>query len=183
MVDMDLVVYYVKHRQTGAEAFMSDAELESSGAPDIWEKGKPVLESREGHFLEVNGERAVELQLAEGNAADRDELKQLLGLAEDLLVIESSGVDTAVFILNLPIVTGVLFVIGLIALYIEFSAPGISVGGLISLLCFALFFWSRFLGGTAELLEVILFVVGTVFIAVEVFAIPGFGVAGITGLL
>jgi len=183
MVDMDLVVYHVKHGQTGDEAFMTEAELESSGNSEIWEKGKPVMESREAHFLEVNGERAVELQLAEGNAADRDELKQLLGLAEDPLVLESGGVDTAVFILNLPIVTGALFVIGLIALYIEFSAPGISVGGLISLLCFALFFWSRFLGGTAEVLEVILFLVGVVFIAVEVFAIPGFGIAGITGLL
>jgi membrane-bound serine protease (ClpP class) len=183
MVDMDLVVYEVKHRQTGAEAFMSGAELESSDNSDIWEKGKPVIESREDHFLEVNGERAVELQLAEGNAADRHELKQLLGLAEDPLVLKSGGVDTAVFVLNLPIVTGVLFVVGLIALYVEFSAPGISIGGLISFLCFALFFWSRYLGGTAEVLEVVLFVVGVVFLAVEVFVIPGFGVAGITGLL
>lgn len=183
MVDMDLVVYRVKHRQTGEETFMSDAELESSDNSDIWEKGKPVMESREAHFLEVNGKRAVELRLAEGNAADRDELKQLLELAEDPLIIESSSVDTAVFVLNLPIVTGLLFVIGLVALYIEFSAPGISVGGLISLLCFALFFWSRFLGGTAAVLEVVLFLVGVVFIAVEVFVIPGFGIAGITGLL
>ncbi len=183
MVDMDLVVYHVKHRQTGAESFMSDAELESSNNADIWEKGKPVIESRKEHFLEVNGERAIELQLGEGNAADRDELKQLLGLAEDPLVLESSGMDTAVFVLNLPIVTGLLFVIGMIALYIEFSAPGISIGGLISVLCFALFFWSRFLGGTAEVLEVILFLLGVVFIAVEVFVIPGFGVAGIAGSL
>jgi membrane-bound serine protease (ClpP class) len=79
------------------------------------------------------------------------------------------------------LVTGLLFVVGLIALYVELSAPGISVGGLISGLCFALFFWSRFLGGTAELLEVILFLAGVAFLAVELFVIPGFGVAGITG--
>ncbi|MBL7039029.1 MAG: peptidase [Pirellulaceae bacterium] len=183
MVNMDLVVYHVRHRQTGEETFMSEAEIESSGEPNMWEKGKPVHESREEHFLEVNGKRAFELNLAEGNAKDRDELKQLLGFAGDPIVLQPSGVDTAVFILNAPLITGILFVVGLIALYIEFSAPGLSVGGLIALLCFALFFWSRFLGGTAEVLEVILFVVGIVFIAVEIFVIPGFGVSGIAGLL
>jgi membrane-bound serine protease (ClpP class) len=88
-----------------------------------------------------------------------------------------------VTILNFPIVTGLLFVVGLIALYIEFSAPGIGMGGLIAGLCFALFFWSRFLGGTAGWLEVILFAAGLAFLAVELFVIPGFGVAGISGLL
>jgi membrane-bound serine protease (ClpP class) len=183
MVDMDLVVYKVQNRDTGDDTFMSDAELQAADDPDIWEKGKPILESREAHFLEVNGRRAIELQLAEGLAKDRGELADVLGLAERPLVLQATSVDTAVFILNLPFVTGLLFVIGLIALYIEFSSPGMSVGGLVSLLCFALFFWSRFLGGTAELLEVVLFVTGAIFIAVELFVIPGFGVAGVAGLL
>jgi membrane-bound serine protease (ClpP class) len=123
------------------------------------------------------------LKLADSNAKDRDELKQVLGFADDPLVLAPSGVDTAVFILNVPLITGLLFVVGMVALYIEFSSPGISIGGLISLLCFALFFWSRFLGGTAEVLEVLLFLIGIIFIGVEVFVIPGMGVAGIAGLL
>lgn len=183
MVDMDLIVYHVKHRHTGEETFMSEAEIESSDEPNAWEKGKPVRESRKEHFLEVNGRRAVDLQLADSNAEDRDELKQVLGITDDLLVLAPSGVDTAVYILNSPLITGLLFVVGLIALYIEFSSPGISIGGLIALLCFALFFWSRFLGGTAEALEVLLFLIGIVFIGIEIFVIPGFGVAGIVGLL
>ncbi len=183
MVDMELVVYKVRNRDTGDDTFMSDAEIEAAENPKVWEKGKPILESRESHFLEVNGRRAVQLQLAEGLAKDRAELVEVLHLAQRPLVLQATGVDTAVFILNLPVVTGLLFVIGLVALYIEFSAPGISLGGLVSLLCFTLFFWSRFLGGTAELLEVVLFVTGAIFIAVELFVIPGFGVAGIAGVL
>jgi membrane-bound serine protease (ClpP class) len=54
---------------------------------------------------------------------------------------------------------------------------------LISGLCFTLFFWSRFLGGTAGWLEVILVLAGVVFLAAELFVIPGFGVAGVAGLL
>jgi membrane-bound serine protease (ClpP class) len=183
MVDMELVVYEVENRHTGDATFMSDAEIEASDDPDAWEKGKPVLESREAHFLEVNGLRAVELGLADGLAEGRAELAGVLDLAQPPVVLQASGVDTAVFILNLPLVTGLLFVVGLVALYIEFASPGISIGGLIALLCFALFFWSRFLGGTAELLEVVLFVTGVIFVAVEIFVIPGFGVAGIAGML
>jgi len=82
-------------------------------------------------------------------------------------------VDAAVTILNLPLITGLLFVIGLVALYVEFSAPGIGMGGLIAGLCFAIFFWSRFLGGTAGWLEVILFLAGVAFLAVELFVLPG----------
>ena len=57
------------------------------------------------------------------------------------------------------------------------------MGGLISGLCFALFFWSRFLGGTAGWLEVILVLSGVAFLAVELFVLPGFGVPGVTGLV
>jgi membrane-bound serine protease (ClpP class) len=183
MVDMDLVVYRVENRDTGEVTFKSDHELESDTDRDDWEKLEPVLETRKNHFLEVNGERAVELDLAEGLASSREQLRRHYQLEAEFLVLKSGGVDTAVYILNLPLVTGLLFVIGLIALYVELSAPGLSVGGLIAGLCFTLFFWSRFLGGTSTWLEVLLFLAGVVFLGVEVFVLPGFGVAGVAGLL
>jgi len=49
-------------------------------------------------------------------------------------------------------------------------------------LCFGLFFWSRFFGGTAGWLEVLLFLAGVSFIAMEIFVIPGLGVAGFGGI-
>jgi membrane-bound serine protease (ClpP class) len=184
MMDKELVVHQVEN-DGGDVTFMSDKEIEDaakSNPPVVWRKVKQVPESGE-EFLVVNGVRAVELTIAQDNANTRDELKQRLEIAGDLTVLEWTGVDTTVMILNNPLVTGLLFVIGLIALYAEFSAPGISVGGLIAGLCFALFFWSRFLGGTAGWLEVILFVMGIVFLCVELFVLPGFGISGLTGIL
>jgi len=182
MVDMGLVVYKVENTETGKVAYMSDAEIQSADNPDVWKKGKPVFESREDKFLEVNGRRAVELGLAEGNASSREELRARYDLADDWIVLKPGSLDTAVYILNWPLVTGLLFVIGMVALYIEFSAPGIGLGGLTALLCFGLFFWSRFLGGTAEWLEVVLFAAGVIFLMVELFVLPGFGIAGVMGL-
>lgn len=183
MVDMDLVVYRVRNKNTGEETFLSDHDIEATDVPDDWEKLKPVQESREKHFLTVSGRRAVELDLAEGIASNREELKQSYGIEGELVVLRPTSVDTAVTILNVPFVTGLLLLIGLIALYIEFSAPGLGAGGLIAAMCFTLFFWSKFLGGTAVWLEVILFLLGVVFLIVEIFVTPGFGFAGITGMI
>ena len=47
--------------------------------------------------------------------------------------------------------------------------------------CFLLFFWSRYLGGTAGWLEVMLFVAGASCVLLEVFVIPGFGIFGLGG--
>ena len=63
----------------------------------------------------------------------------------------------------------------------ELSSPGIGVGGFLSAICFLLYFWSNFLHGTAELLEVHLFLTGLVCLLVELFVLPGFGVFGIGG--
>lgn len=183
MVDVDMLVFQTTNRQTGEVRFMSEAEIASDGGEAVWEKGPLVLESGESRLLEVNGLRAVELGLAEANAEDREALKGVLGYSVAPWELKPSGVDTTALILNLPLVTGLLFVVGLVALYVELSAPGISVGGLISFLCFALYFWSRFLGGTAEVLEVLLFIAGIVFLLVELFVLPGFGVAGFMGLV
>ncbi len=184
MVDMQLEVYRVKNRTTGKETFMSDDEIQAADNPEDWEKIKLVLESRKDKFLEVNGTRAVELHLAEATAAGREDLRRRYKLEKDeLTILRPTGVDTAVYILNLPIVTGLLIVIGLVGLYVEFSAPGIGLGGLIAALCFGIFFWSRFLGGTAEWLEVGLFGAGVVFLLVELFVLPGFGLAGLTGFI
>ena len=181
MVDRNVVVYSVEEKETGQRTYMSEEEIASE--PDRWQKGEAVFESREDHFLQVSGDRAVELGLAEAVVASRRDLEERYRLEEDFLVLEPSGVDTAVWILNNTFVTGLILVVGLIALYLELSAPGIGIGGLTAGLCFAIFFWSRFLGGTAGWLEVVLFLAGLAFLGVELFVLPGFGVAGVSGIL
>lgn len=183
MVDMDLVVYRVRNKNDGSEKFLSDHEIEADTDPGQWEKLQPVDESREKHFLTVTGERAVELTLADAVVADRDGLKKRYGLKNELIVLEPSAVDTTVFLLNIPFIAALLLIGGLISLYVEFSAPGLGIGGVVAAICFLLFFWSKFLGGTAVWLEVLLFLLGVVFLLIEIFITPGFGVAGITGML
>ncbi|MEM9367651.1 MAG: NfeD family protein [Planctomycetota bacterium] len=183
MTNRDMIVYRVSNKTTGETRFLSDVEWDAIEDAGSWEKGPAIREASADTFLTVNGERAVELGLAEQTVASRDELVDVLNVGTPMVELERSWVDTVVLILNSGFVTFLLVLIGLIALAVELSAPGIGAGGLLSALCFGLFFWSRFLGGTSGWLELTLFVLGLLFIAMEVFVIPGFGIAGISGLV
>ena len=57
----------------------------------------------------------------------------------------------------------------------------VGIFGIGAALCFGVFFWSKFLGGTADWLEVLLFMLGFACLAIEIFVIPGFGVFGLAG--
>ena len=80
-----------------------------------------------------------------------------------------------------PRIASLLLFVGGFALLFELSTPGATVPGFIAVLCFLLFFWAKFLHGTADWLEIMLFVGGVACLAVEVFALPGFGIFGFGG--
>lgn len=182
LVDKDLIVFEATNKQDGSRRFFSEKEWKTLQDVDDWKRGKPIREAGEEMFFIANGRRAVELGMATQTIDRREQLADVLGVASPIPVRERTWVDTLIEILNSGIITFLLIVIGLVALVFELGAPGLGVGGLTSLLCFSLFFWSRFLGGTAGWLEVTLFAVGLSFIAAEVFVIPGFGVAGVAGI-
>ena len=183
MVDKDMVVFEATHTTSGKKDYLSNKDWDSLDNRDEWQKGNPVREAGKEMFFIANGKRAVELGFATEVIENRDQLAEVLNARQPMQVMKRTWSDTFVFLLNTGFATFLLIAIGLIALVIELSAPGISVGGLTSLLCFSLFFWSRFLGGTSGWLEVILFTLGIVFIAIEFFVIPGFGFSGIGGIV
>ena len=76
-----------------------------------------------------------------------------------------------------------LFLVGIVCLSAELSTPGIGVAGLMSAVCFLLFFWIHLFQGTVEWLEILLIAAGVVCLALELFVLPGFGVFGITGVV
>ena len=182
LTDKDMVVFSATHKIDGTKKYFSDKEWEALEDADQWEKGKPVREAGKEMFFTANGRRAAELGFIDQTIDSRAELAGVLGVSEPIPVMERTWVDTLVLVLNSGPMTFLLLVIGMIALVVELSAAGMGIGALISTLCFGLFFWSRFLGGTAGWLEVTLFVVGLLFIGAEMFVIPGFGIAGVSGL-
>lgn len=182
MVDKDLEIFEVTNKVDGRVTWMSEHEIQAQ--PDEWIKGPMVPESRKGVLLTLRGERAHQLRLAEAPCADMNELRRRLGIPEDgqLVAVQRTWVDGFVAFLNSGFGGFLLLSAAIICLYVEAHMPT-GAFAIPALICFVLFFWSRFLGGTAGLLELILFALGMGLLALEIFVIPGFGVFGITGIL
>jgi membrane-bound serine protease (ClpP class) len=73
--------------------------------------------------------------------------------------------------------------IGIFGLIAEVKSPGWGVPGTMGILALALFFGSSYILQLASIIEILMFVVGLGLILLEVFVIPGFGVAGISGII
>jgi len=182
MVNRRAAVYETTHLENGRTWFHTEDELHASHGE--WNKG-PLLSDADGTtVLIVGGQRAAALKLAEPAVASFDELKDRLGIPGSVKITraEPTWVDQFVFLLNRPAMTALLLVLAVSLLYLEFHFPTAALG-MASALCFALFFWSKFLGGTAGWLEVVLFVFGLGCLGVEAFVLPGFGVCGVAGIV
>lgn len=182
MVDRNLQVFGVTHRDTGRQTYLTQYQIDEANGE--WVRGNIVPESREEILLTLSGTRAHKLQIAEAPCDSEDQLRLRLGINEtdSLEPRAASWVDTLVFVLNSRVGAFMLISLGIICIYLEAHLPsgffGICAAGL-----FALFFWSRYLGGTAGALELVMFLLGMGLLLLEIFVVPGFGVFGISGIL
>ena len=182
MADRSLKVFQVTHRDHGQIWYMS--ELDIHAANGEWIQGAQLRETNGELLFTASGNRAHELKLTEAPVNDLNELKSRLGIPPSLklLPIEKTWVDRLVFTLNHPAMVMLMIVLGIALIYLELHFMT-GILGLLSVLCFSLFFWSNFMGGTAGWLEVVLFVLGIGCLGLEIFVIPGFGVFGVSGIL
>jgi membrane-bound serine protease (ClpP class) len=135
-------------------------------------------------LLTLTVSEAIEFGYAEGEVADLDALLVELGLDDNELVVTSLAFsEHLVRILTNPFVAGVLLLAGLLLIVGDFFSGGLGVAAVGGVALLALFFWGHLLVGLAGWEDLVLMLVGIALIAVEVFVIPGFGVAGILGMI
>jgi membrane-bound serine protease (ClpP class) len=85
------------------------------------------------------------------------------------------------FFLN-PFISGILILVILGGLYFEFQAPGTVFPIAASIVALLLYLVPYYLNGLAEYWEILALMVGIILLIVEIFVLPGFGVAGILGI-
>jgi len=185
MFDPTIAVYrFTRENQLTREidtAYFCDKERDAQRDPNSWKKGDPLPMPVPGKPLALVGSDAAPYLPGIQQVTSRAEFQQHYNLTKDPALLEPSWVDVLVQALAHPAVGVFLLIIGGAALYAELHSPGIGVGAFVATVCFALFFWAHFLGGTAGWLEVVLFVAGICCLLLEVFVIPGFGIFGLGG--
>ena len=133
-------------------------------------------------LLVVKPAEAISYGLATRVIANDAQLKAYFG-AHTLLRYDRSWSESLVRFLTNPIVMGVLILIFVVCLLIELAAPGVGVFGATAFVSLLVLIGAPWLAGMAQWWEIMLIMLGLLLVAAELFVIPGFGVAGISGAL
>lgn len=127
---------------------------------------------------------AIEHGFCDGVAANIDEVAKLLGYTNYKIVsYEPTFYDGLKGMLNSSVLRGILILVIMGGIYFEMQTPGIGFPLLAAATAAVLYFAPLYMDGLAANWEILIFVVGIVLIALEVFVFPGFGVAGVSGII
>ncbi len=174
--NLELAAYH--NTQTGETQYFCEQEA-AEADKKTWRKGEVIKAA--GERLSLTSERAHSLDLAWQVVDGFDEFKRLYGFENDPREARPNWALELVEAVSSPTLAWLLLAIGFIGIYVELHAPGIGVGAFVAAVAFMLYFWGNYLNGTAGWLEVLLFVGGLFFLALEVFVLPGFGIFGLGG--
>ena len=125
-------------------------------------------------------EEGIAKQQREYGLSEVTPLKTLEGAR--VVEVEATLADKIVFFLTNPLISSLLLSLGLLGIFIEIRTPGFGIPGFLGLLCVGLFFGGHMLTKIGAQWAFLLFLIGVGLIVVEIFVIPGFGVAGILGI-
>jgi membrane-bound serine protease (ClpP class) len=163
-----------------AEAQGRDPNIaEAMVDPDIYIEG--ITDT--GKVLTFTTSEALKHGFCEGMAETIDEVLQLYGYQEyEIVVQQLTTLDRIIGFLVKPMISGLLIMLIIGGIYFELQTPGIGFPLGAAILGAILYFAPLYLEGLAEHWEILLFIVGVILLAVEIFAIPGFGVPGVLGI-
>ncbi len=148
--------------------------------PSIYIKG--VIDS--GKVLTFTTEEAIMNGYCEGKAENIQELFVQAGISDyEMYEFKPTLLDLIIGFLTNPIVSGLLIMLIVGGIYFELQTPGIGFPLAAAATAAVLYFAPLYLEGLAEHYELLIFVVGMILIAVEIFAIPGFGITGFSGIV
>ena len=182
MLDPTLRVSRYRNRDSGQVRLLSNEEWSESANPDQWQELGQV-DTASGMTAAV----ASQLYVARAIMNDSDQIKTFYQLESPVRTLQKSPTDVWIekiaTTLSSPFVAPWLLFGAMFFFSSEMSAPGLGVPGFLSAVCIMLFFWSQYLDGNADAVEILLFVAGLIFVLMEIFVVPGFGIFGIGGLL
>lgn len=135
-------------------------------------------------LITLTAEEALKYAIADTLLDHIDDVFAYFNLEDaEKTYLKSNWAEDVVRFLNNPIMSSILIMIGIFGLIAEVKSPGWGVPGTAGLIALSLFFGSSYILQLASIIEILMFVVGLGLILVEVFVIPGFGIAGISGII
>jgi len=136
-----------------------------------------------GSVLTFTVSEAIKHGFCEAEVKNIEDILERINI-ETYEVIEFSlgATEKIISVFLNPFLSGLLILIIIGGIYFELQTPGVGFPILAALVALILYFVPYYLNGLAENWEIIAFMLGVVFLALEIFVIPGFGIFGVVGL-
>jgi membrane-bound serine protease (ClpP class) len=126
---------------------------------------------------------AIKWGYCQGSAENIPELLAKVGIDKYTIIKqEITPLDKFINFLINPLVSGVLIMIIVAGIYFELQTPGIGFPSFAAIAAAVLYFAPLYLEGLAANWEILLFIIGLILLLLELFVIPGFGIAGFSGI-
>jgi membrane-bound serine protease (ClpP class) len=137
-----------------------------------------------GKVLTFTTEEAIKYGYCEGKAENINEVMQHAGIKEYTVIeFRPSLIDGIIGFLTNPMVSGLLIMVIIGGIYFELQTPGIGFPIAAAVVAAILYFAPLYIEGLVENWEIVIFILGVILVMVEIFAIPGFGITGISGII
>ncbi|MGL4293821.1 MAG: NfeD family protein [Bacteroidales bacterium] len=138
-----------------------------------------------GKVLTLTTEEAIRLNYCEGIADNVDDLiRNRLKVSDyEIVRFNPSWQDEVLGWLTSPSLQAILIMIIVLGIYYELQSPGLGFPSVAAFIAACLYFAPLYLEGLAANWEILVFIGGIILLLLEFFVIPGFGIAGITGII
>jgi len=179
-----------------AEAKGKKIVVDGKDTTEIWRRDPRIAEAMVDPRITIKGitdsteivtftvQEAIEHSYCEGEASNLKEVLQKANIKDAKIErYEVTSLDKIIGFLMSPALQGILIMLIVGGIYFELQSPGLGFPILAAITAAALYFAPLYLEGIAQNWEILLFIAGLILIAIELFAIPGFGIAGVAGII
>jgi membrane-bound serine protease (ClpP class) len=134
-----------------------------------------------GKLLTMDNVEANDFGFSSMTANSIDEMLTAMNI-KNYTIVPIEQTWSEVFVRFIGSIAPILMIIGFACIYWEIKTPGLIFPAVIGIICLAFVFAGQYMVGLADYTELLLIMLGVILLGLEMFVIPGMGIAGISGI-
>ena len=139
---------------------------------------------KQGNLITLTTEQSLKYKIADASFENFEAVLDTLGFSNLAVnkTTENWSENFVRFLTN-PVVASLLTTFGFLGILFELQSPGWGIPGSIGLICLALSLSASYIAELATMSDLLVILMGMLFLMLEAFVFPGFGVAGVVGII
>ena len=139
---------------------------------------------KQGNLITLTTEQSLKYKIADASIENFEAVLDTLGFSNLVVnkTTENWSENFVRFLTN-PVVASLLTTFGFLGILFELQSPGWGIPGSIGLICLILSLSASYIAELATMSDLLVVLMGMLFLMLEAFVFPGFGLAGVAGIV